>query len=131
MTEIKRPKLTLVIRWITTLFLVVTGIMTATSFSMESVEGSEKLKSFMTAMYESGYIITWVGLFKAITGVLLIFNKTRRLAAIMLIPYSVNILLYTIFIGQMFIPMAIFLSTLNTYLIYAYWNYYKPIFEKK
>ncbi len=129
--EAKRIQLKIIIIWLVALFLILTGIGTATAFTPDFAEEGSDLRLFVEALIASGYIITWIGIFKFFTGVLLIIPKTRALAILMLLPYTINILLYTFFIGQMFIPVSLILLFLNVYLIYSHWDSFKGIIIPK
>lgn len=129
MKQIKNKKVNRVITWIVGIFLISSGVGIATILSPEVAPPGTLLRVFFEALNNAKYVFPWIGVFKLITGILLLIPKTNKLASIMLIAYSINILLFTLFVGTQFIPMALVLITLNIFLIYTNWDYYKPIFE--
>ena len=129
MKQTKNKKLSSVVTWLLSIFLIVSGVGTATMLNPEVAPAGTQLREFFEALYNAKYIFVWIGVFKFITGILLLIPKTNKLAPIMLIAYSINILLFTLFVGTRFIPMAVMLLLLNLFLIYSNWDYYKPIFE--
>ena len=76
-----------------------------------------------------GYIMGLVGLSEFIIGLLLILNKWARLALLMLVPISVNIVLFHLFVNLPNIGPALLVAIVNGYLIYINWDSYKSIFS--
>ena len=93
---------------------------------------SEKTAIFMRGVTDSGYIIPWMGMFKIMAGLLIAYPKTSAFGVIAALPYAVNILLYVIFIARedyLIIGISDFL--ISIYLVYAYFEYYKPMINSK
>jgi len=82
---------------------------------------------FISAMIQTGYLWIFFGLYKLITGILMLIPKTGPLAVIMAVPYSANILPWVIFVEKGFIVLGILVFVVNCYLIYAYYDRYKSI----
>ncbi len=76
-----------------------------------------------------GYIMNLVGLTEAVVGILLILKKWVPFALIMLVPISVNIVLFHAFVNLPNIGPAILVAVINAYLIYRNWDKYRPIFS--
>ncbi|MGK0385458.1 MAG: putative oxidoreductase [Patiriisocius sp.] len=76
-----------------------------------------------------GYIMNLVGASEAIIGLLLITKKWVPLALIMLVPISINIVLFHAFVNIPNIGPAIFVAAINAYLMYKHWDSYRTIFS--
>ena len=76
-----------------------------------------------------GYIMNLVGLTEVIVGLLLIIRKWVSFALVMLVPISINIVLFHAFVNLPNIGPAIFVAIVNAYLIYRNWDSYKTLFQ--
>lgn len=118
-------------RFLFALFLVATGLMTIL-FGVQGYplpDEPSAFRDFMKAMDDTGYIIFWVGLVKFIAGSLLFARRTTPLALLIALPYTVNILLYCIFIANQYLLLGIPDFLCNAFLIYAWFDWYKGCFE--
>jgi hypothetical protein len=77
-------------------------------------------RDFMKEMNDTGYIIFWVGLVKFLAGSLLFVRRTTPLALLIALPYTVNILLYCVFIANQYLLLGIPDLLCNAFLIYAW-----------
>lgn len=129
--RIKHKPFSIIIKYIYVVFLIATGILTLYAWlkGVDMTEGtSEKTSIFMRGVTDSGYIIPWMGMFKIIAGLLIAFPKTSPFGIIAALPYSVNILLYVLFIAnEDYLILGISDFIVSIYLIYAYSDYYKPM----
>ncbi len=75
-----------------------------------------------------GYIMTLVGLTEVFVGVLLILRKWVPFALVVLVPISVNIVLFHAFINLPNIGPALLVALLNAYLMFLHWDVYKKLF---
>lgn len=86
--------------------------------------------AFMSAMIQTGYLLPLVKLMNVVCGVLLLANRTA-LAAILLAPLTVNIVLFHIFLDAT--PLspaslpAYFLLVMNVYYLWTNRNKYHTI----
>lgn len=129
--RVRHPKLATLARYLFALFLVSTGLMTM-MFGVQGYPLPDELspfRDFMKAMDDTGYIIFWVGLIKFIAGSLLFVRRTTPLALLIALPYTVNILLYCIFIANQYLLLGIPDFLCNAFLIYAWFDWYKGCFE--
>lgn len=130
--NIQYAKTTLVVRILLGLFMLGTGgmgLFMILSGAEIPLQGSPELVSFMTAILATGWLFTWISLFKTVTGILLFIPKTAPLATLMALPFFVNILLYTIFTAPEYLIMGLVVLLLNVWLVYGYSERYKPILE--
>lgn len=77
----------------------------------------------------NGYIMGLVGITEVIVGLLLLLKKWVPFALVMLVPVSVNIVLFHAFLNLPNIGPAIVVAGINGYLIYKNWSAYKYLFE--
>lgn len=76
----------------------------------------------------NGYIMGLVGLTEVVVGLLLVIKKWVPFALVMLVPISINIVLFHAFLNIPNIGPAIFVALINAYLMYRNWDSYKALF---
>ena len=76
----------------------------------------------------NGYIMALVGLTEVVVGLLLIIKKWVPFALVMLVPISINIVLFHAFLNIPNIGPAIFVALINGYLMYRNWDAYRGLF---
>ncbi|MDC8005164.1 DoxX family membrane protein [Aureisphaera galaxeae] len=76
-----------------------------------------------------GYIMHLVGLTEVVVGLLLVLKKWVPFALVMLVPISINIVLFHAFVNLPNIGPAILVAVLNAYLMYKNWDHYRPLFS--
>ena len=76
-----------------------------------------------------GYIMYLVGLTEVAVGLLLVIKKWVPLALVMLVPISINIVLFHAFVNLPNIFPAIFVAVINGYLMFKTWDSYKALFK--
>jgi uncharacterized membrane protein YphA (DoxX/SURF4 family) len=74
------------------------------------------------------YIFPVVAGLEVIIAVLLLLKKWVAFALILLVPLSLNILLFHLYLNFQGIIPAILVATLNGILIYKHWRQYVPLF---
>jgi len=77
----------------------------------------------------NGYIMNLVGLTEVIVGLLLVIKKWVPFALVMLVPISVNVVAFHAFVNLPNIGPALMVAVVNAYLIYKYWDSYRPLFK--
>jgi putative oxidoreductase len=84
-------------------------------------------------VYESiGYLVMYVKMFEILIGLALVFNVFVPLALIILTPISLNILLFHVGTGFFSgILPGLLVALLNAFLLYAYFDFYKPFFTRR
>jgi uncharacterized membrane protein YphA (DoxX/SURF4 family) len=75
-----------------------------------------------------GYLMYLVGLSEVIIGLLLVTKKWVPLALAMLVPISINIIMFHAFLNLPNIGPAILVAAVNGYLMYKHWGAYKTMF---
>ena len=129
--QVRLPKVTLILRLLFAVFLFGTGIMTM-GFGFRGYpigDPPRPVDHLMQALQETGYLIFWVGLFKFVTGTLMFAKRTTPLVIVMALPYTVNIILYCFFVAPQYLPIGVPDLLLNVFLIYAYFDWYRGVFD--
>lgn len=98
-------------------------------FPQPEMTGREKV--FSDGIAASGYLMTLIKLTELVCGLAFVSGFYVSLAAIVIAPITLNILLYHIFVAPAGLPVAIFLVFANVLVAYAHWDKYKPLFEAK
>jgi putative oxidoreductase len=88
----------------------------------------QKAGDFMASLGATGYVLKTVGLIEIAIGALLLLKKWVAFALIALVPISLNILLFHLFLDVSGIIGAIVVATLNGILIYKHWPQFRPLF---
>ena len=91
----------------------------------------EAATAFATALFNSGYMMTVVEIFEIVIGIMLVFNRFVPLAAVLLVPLSVNFVLFHLFLDFRGIIPAVVISIANLYFVLANWDLYKPLLKMK
>ena len=89
----------------------------------------EKLTKVFHAIIEIRWLLPLVGLTEIIGGVLFIIPKTRALAALILLPVLVGILLTNTITEQSGLPIALILIGIEFWVIYENKEKYLPIIK--
>lgn len=115
-------------RFLLALILLVFGINKFVRF-MPEPGISEHASEFISSLDAAGYILPILGIFEIFIGLLLLFNKWVGFALLALVPISVNIVMYHLFMDIPNIGGAILVAIINFILIYKNWSRYKPLFQ--
>lgn len=87
-------------------------------------------ESFTTGLFMSGYFFPLLKGLEVILGLALLARVFVPLALVLLMPISVNILLFHVFLTDNAI-LSIVMVALQLYLAWAYRDYYKPLFQQR
>lgn len=87
-----------------------------------------KAADFMSSLVATGYVLKTVGTLEILIGGLLLAKKWVAFALIALVPISLNILLFHLFLDASGIAGALLVATLNVILIYKHWSQYNSLF---
>lgn len=85
-------------------------------------------ESFAGALFQSGYFFPFLKGVEVIFGGLLLTGTFVPLALVVLMPISLNVLLFHAFLTDNS-TMGVILVALQLYLAWSYRDYYKPLFE--
>lgn len=95
---------------------------------MPSPTFTESAAHFMDSLSNTGYLLIVIALFEIFIGLLLLFNKWVSFALILLVPITINVLLFHLFLDSPGILLALVVVFLNAILIYKHWKSYRPLF---
>lgn len=83
---------------------------------------------FMSSLGATGYIFPIVGLLEVFIGTMLLIKKWVPFVLILLVPISINIVLFHLFLDIPGVGAALLVAVLNGILIYKNWRSYSPLF---
>jgi len=86
--------------------------------------------AFVGGLFQSGYFFPMMKSIEVVLGGLLLIGLFVPLALVILMPISLNILLFHAFLTPNS-TMAIVIVVVHLYLAWAYRDYYKPLFNRK
>jgi uncharacterized membrane protein YphA (DoxX/SURF4 family) len=118
-------KLTMVLRIVLALVLLVFG---ANHFFGFMPSPTLPADSFIPHIIATGYLWQLIGLIEIIAGLLLILNKWKGFALVIMAPISVNIVLYHLTYDIANFGPGALVAVLNVLLIYANWDKFKTLF---
>jgi putative oxidoreductase len=87
--------------------------------------------AFTGGLFQSGYFFPMLKSIEIVSGALLLIGYFVPLSLVMLMPISINILLFHAFLSPENTVMGIIIVLLQVYLAWVYRDYYKPIFSRK
>lgn len=120
-------KFTQIVRILLGLILIVFGANKIYSF-IPLPQPPQAAADFIASLADTGYILTLVAIFEIIIGLLLIFRLWVPFVLLLLVPLSVNILLFHLFLDIPAIGTSILVVALNGILLYKHRQKYKPLF---
>ena len=120
---------TKILRTILALGLIFYGLSKFVTFDfMPTPNLPEEASNFMGSLGATGYVLPIVGGLEILIGVLLLINKWTSFALLLLVPITVNILLFHLFLDTTGILIALVIALINIVLIYKHWKAYRPLF---
>lgn len=88
-------------------------------------------EAFTGGLFQSGYFFPMLKGIEVVLGALLLIGLFVPLALVVLMPISINILLFHAFLTPGNTIMGILIVLLHLYLAWAYRDYYRPLFTSK
>lgn len=119
-------KFTQIVRILLGIILIAFGINKIYAF-IPLPQPSPQAANFMESLADTGYILTVVAIFEIIIGLLLLLRLWVPFVLLLLVPLSLNILLFHIFMDIPAIGTAILVVILNGILLYKHRLKYKPL----
>lgn len=96
---------------------------------MPAPQFNEAGSAFLIALANTGYMIVVISLLHLFVGLMFLFNKWSALGAVLLAPFSFNILLFHIFLDFTGWYVAAIVIVLNVYMLWAHKDVYKPMLK--
>ena len=87
--------------------------------------------AFTGGLFQSGYFFPMLKVTEVILGAFLLAGILVPISLVILMPISVNILLFHLFLAPNNAAIGIIILVLHIYLAWNYRSYYKPLFQIK
>ena len=87
--------------------------------------------AFLGGLFQSGYFFPMLKVIEVVLGALLLVGIFVPLSLVILMPISINILLFHAFLTPGNSLMGIVIVLVHIYLAWSYRDYYKPLFAPK
>ncbi|WP_294823492.1 DoxX family membrane protein [uncultured Flavobacterium sp.] len=89
---------------------------------------SPEAASFMESLANTGYVITIIAIAEIMIGIFLLIKVWVPFVLLLLVPLSINILLFHLFMDLPAIATALVVVIMNGILLYKHRQKYKPLF---
>lgn len=89
---------------------------------------SSQASNLLDSMADTGYILTFIALVEIIMGLLLLLKLWVPFVLLLLAPWSLNILMFHLFLDVPMVSVALVVVLLNAVLLYKYRHQYAPLF---
>lgn len=122
-------KFTRIVRILLGLILIIFGANKIYSF-IPLPHAPAEAASFMESLMNTGYMLTVVAILEICIGLMLILKLWVPFAIMVLVPISLNILLFHLFLDIPGIAAAILVVALNVILLYKHRRRYVPLFKE-
>lgn len=120
-------KFTKIVRILLGLILVVFGANKLYPF-IPLPQPPEQAADFMSSLADTGYVLTVVAIAEILIGLLLLIKKWVPFVLLLLVPLSLNIFLFHLFLDIPSIGTAALVLALNGILLYKHRHKYSPLF---
>lgn len=121
-------KFTKIVRILLGIILIAFGINKMYSF-IPLPQPSDDAADFMNSLADTGYVLNVVAIFEIFIGILLLIKKWVPFATLLLLPLSLNILMFHLFMDIPGIWTALLVVVLNGILIYKHRQKYRALFS--
>ncbi|HEY9049849.1 MAG TPA: hypothetical protein VIN08_28315 [Ohtaekwangia sp.] len=99
--------------------------------SMPQPTLSASAQAYVTGLFQSGFFFPMLKGIEVVLGALLLVGALVPLSLVILMPISLNILLYHTILAPEGAPMGIVIFAVHLFLAWAYRDAYKPLFKVK
>jgi uncharacterized membrane protein YphA (DoxX/SURF4 family) len=121
-------KFTKIVRILLGIILIAFGVNKMYSF-IPLPQPSDDAADFMNSLADTGYVLNVVAIFEIFIGILLLIKKWVPFATLLLLPLSLNILMFHLFMDIPGIWTALLVVVLNGILIYKHRQKYRALFS--
>ena len=120
-----------VVRTVQVIFGLMNILFAANGFFqfMPAPQFNEAGSAFLGALANTGYMIVVISLLHLVVGLLFLINRFSPLAAVLLAPFSFNILLFHLFLDFQGWYLAAIVIILNVYMLWVHKEAYKPMLK--
>ncbi|WP_350284758.1 DoxX family membrane protein [uncultured Croceitalea sp.] len=123
-----KNKILFVISLLFGLMMLNSGISKFTNH-MPAIEMPEAATNLIGAMIASGWLFALVGIVEIIGGLLIAIPKYRAFGAIVILPITIGIFLFNIFLAPANTIISIVLLLINLWVLWENRSKYRPIFN--
>lgn len=92
---------------------------------------SKEAMAFSGGLWGSGYFFQYMKVIEIISGLFLLLNRYTAFFLLVLLPISINIVLFHTLLAPAGIPVGVTVIVLNVFLCIGYIKYYKSVFTAK
>ena len=107
------------------------GLMGLGIFGWEPPFAEPEARPFQQAMHDAGYFMPIMTATFLVTGISFIFNRYAALAAVVLFPGSLNILLFHTLLGGGHLPAAVFFFVINCFMLWYCRDAYEALLRSR
>lgn len=111
--------------------VLISGLMGLGIFGWEPPIAGPEARPFQVAMHEAGYFLPIMTGTFLVAGISFILDRYAALAAIVLFPVSLNILLFHAVLEAGQLPVAVLFFAINCYLLWYYRNAYAALLRSR
>jgi len=122
-------KFTRIVRILLGIILILFGANKLYTF-MPLPHPPEEAASFMASLMDTGYMLIVIAILEICIGLMLILKLWVPFAIMVLVPISINILLFHLFLDVPGIAAAALVVALNCVLLYKHRRRYVPLFRE-
>ena len=126
MAWLKNKNVYMTARIIFGLMLIIFGLNYFLQF-MPAPEFNEAAGQFLGALFATGYIFPIMGIIMLLVGIALLVNKFVPFAMVLFAPFTINIILFHIFLEIKGWIFALIFLIFHAYFIYVNFDKYKPM----
>ncbi|QTD38083.1 DoxX family membrane protein [Polaribacter batillariae] len=132
---LKSKKPFVLLYWVTRILMalgfILSGIRKLPGIKFTILDASNPVGAYFQAMYDTGFYWNFIGYFQILVGVLLLFNRFKILAPVLMMPVTINIWLLSIALNMRGTPIITSLMVLgNIFLMVWHYRYYLPLLKK-
>lgn len=121
MNSSKKPsRVVLLLKLVLALNLVMFGL-NKFLFFLPDLEMAPAADVFFKQLFASGYLMQLTGAVEILAAIGLFFRRTAPIALVALVPISVNIVAFHLFLDPSTILPALVVASMNAVLIYLHW----------
>ena len=124
-----KAKIDLALQALLGLILLVFGLNKFLNF-LPAPEMPEAAAGFFGALYATGYMLPLIALTEVVVGLLLLARMWSALALVVLVPVTLNIVLFHLFLAPGGIGVGAVVFALNLYLLFVHLPKYRPLLDR-
>ncbi|HCY8319256.1 TPA: DoxX family membrane protein [Staphylococcus aureus] len=119
-----------IVRIVFALIIIGSGLAMLLGFITNMEYSSQSANAFLKAMDDTNYFFPFLALVKVLCGISILLNKFEKIALIIFIPVSINMVMFHIFLAPAEGIPAYLILIMNSYLMVNRIKSYQPIFKK-